>query len=428
LTFSGKKEALNLGLFRRHNEFFIVALSLALQIPLAIFLGHYYDQKSFLDAGYLVSAGLNPYQTHFISVFSSNPSLIGLNPVIGDPPLWPLLLGAIYRLSYNITPNIFLYNFLTKIPVIAANIALAYIIRNILREQGASEKTIKFAWLFLLFNPFLLLTTSAWGQFDNVVALLCVSSLYFLSKKMVKKSAVLLSLSVVLKPISFPLLGLPLFFSPKKDWTKILQYIVISVAIIVSFWILPFYLLGWTLPSSNVQLTSYFVRAGGVTPFNIVEFLQDTVTIPSGLSILGYIWIPALLLGYYFVYRDPPKTFNELNRKAIGLMLIFFLTYSWLSEPYMDLVIVLVLLALPFTKVNFRNFHFLWVITLIFMILSTNFFQLFFLVSPTSITAFLANADLYIRSWRLIAMFVVAVLFQIFGWRLVIEMFKQKKS
>ena len=410
-----------------NNEILILLSSILVQLPLAVFLGHYYDERSFIDTGYLVSAGLNPYQTHLITVFSSTPSLIGFNPIIGDPPLWPLLLGAIYRLSYNITPNIFLYNFAIKIPVIAANIGLAYIARNMLRQQGASEKIIKFAWLFLLFNPFTLLTTTAWGQFDNFIALLCVASLYFLNKKMVIKSAVLLSLSIVLKPISFPLLGLPLLFSPKKDWPKILQYIVISVAIIVILWILPFYIFSWTLPFSSNQVTSYFIRAGGMTPFNLVEILQDTVTLPSGLAFLGYIWIPALLLGYYLVYRDPPKTFNELTQKAIAILLIFFLTYSWLSEPYVNVVIVLALLALPFTKVNFRNFHFIWIIPLIFMILSTNFFQLFFLVYP-SIIASLAHADLYIRSWRLIAMFIVVVVFQVFAWRLVIKLFYKKKS
>ena len=152
--------------------------------------------------GILVSAGLNPYQTHLITIFS--PYFVGVNPITGDPPLWPLLLGLIYRLTYNITPNIFLYNFAIKIPVIAVNIGLAYITKKILQQQGASERKIRFAWLFLLFNPFVLLTSTAWGQFDTLISLLCISSLYLLSKGMVTKSAILLSLSVVLKPISFP--------------------------------------------------------------------------------------------------------------------------------------------------------------------------------------------------------------------------------
>jgi hypothetical protein len=103
----------------------VVVLSVLVQIPFAVFLGHYYDQRSLIDTGFLVSSGLNPYLPHTITVFS-NPHLIGVNPIIGYPPLWPLLLGVIYRLTYNLIPNIFLYNFAIKIPVIAANIALAY--------------------------------------------------------------------------------------------------------------------------------------------------------------------------------------------------------------------------------------------------------------------------------------------------------------
>ena len=412
---------------RFQRESLIVLLSLGLQVPLAVFLGHYYDDRVFIVTGYDVSSGLNPYLPHILNGVFTGPYLSGVFPSIGDPPLWPLLLGVIYKLFYTISSNIFLYNFAIKIPVIATNIGLAYIVKNILRKQGASEKTVKFAWLFLLFNPFILLTTAAWGQFDNLIALLCVASLYFLSKNMVKKSAFQLSLSVVLKLVSLPLLGLPLLFLLKKDWPKILQYITIFVVTIVFLWLLPFRIFGWTAPFSSNQAASYFMRAGGMTPFNLVEFLQDKVTLPSGLGFLGFIWIPALLFGYYLVYRDPPKTFNELTQKAIGLMLIFFLTFSWVSEPYIVVVIALALLGLPFTKVNFRNFHFLWVIPLIFMVLSTNFFQLFFLVYP-SIIASLAQADLYIRSWRLIAMFIIVVIFQGFAWRLVIKMFSQKEK
>ena len=331
-------------------------------------------------------------------------------------------------LTYGIVPNIFLYNFAVKVPVIAANIGLAYAVRNILRRQGASEEKIKFAWLFLLFNPFLLLTSAAWGQFDTLIALLCVVSIYFLSKGMIKTSALLLSLSVVLKPISFPLLGLPLLFSGRKNWKKTIQYSMITVLVILCLWILPFYLLGWVLPSSGVQLTSFFVRAGGMTPFSIVEVLQNTVTLPAGLQFLGYLWIPALLAGYYLVYRDPPKDFNELTQKAIGLMLIFFLTYTWLSEPYVIIVIALVLLALPISKVSFRDFHFLWVIPLVFMIVTTNFAQLFYLVSSPSLVTTALAIENNIREWRLIVRFLVIVVWQVFAWRLVVKILSKRKK
>jgi hypothetical protein len=259
-----------------HSDFTVAFLSILVQLPLAIFLGHYYDQTAFMDTGYLVSSGINPYQSHIITVFS--PRLLGVNPIIGDPPLWPLLLGGIYRLSYNVIPNIFLYNFAIKVPVIASNIGLAYISKNILKQQGASDKKIRFVWLFLLFNPFLLLTTVAWGQFETLIAMLCVASLYLLSKGIAKKSALLLSVSVVLKPISLPLLGLPLLFSPRKNLANALQYILISVAVIVALWILPFNLFGWMTPSSSSLQLHNRIKFQGLMRLDICPFQKNKNT------------------------------------------------------------------------------------------------------------------------------------------------------
>ena len=356
-----------------------------MQIPLAVFLGHYYDERSFMDTGYLVSSGLNPYIPHVITVFS-NPDLMGINPIIGYPPLWPLLLGAIYRVTYNIVPNIFLYNFAIKIPVIISNIALAYVTKTIMQNLNMPQKRIRFAWLFLLFNPFTLLTTTAWGEFDTLIALLCMASLYLLSKGKVIKSSILLSLSIVLKPISLPLIGLPLLFSTPHNRRKNLLYILISSVIVVSLWFLLFNLLGWMVPSSPSQITSYFKMADSMTLFSLTEVIQNTAVLPAGLEFLGYIWIPALLVGYYLVYRNPPKSMPELAEKAVILLLIFFLTRTWLSEPNINLIISLALLTLVSKDLNFRNFGFLWVIPLVFMFFNTSLPQLFFLVSPQVIS------------------------------------------
>src|SRR5208283_1781949 len=95
--------------------------------------------------------------------------------------------------------------------------------------------------------------------------------------------------------------------------------------------------------------------------------------------------------------------------------------------PYVIVAIVLALLALPFTKVNFRNFHFLWVIPLIFMVVTTNFFQLFFLVSPQSVVSLALQVEHNVMNWRLIAQFLIVVVWQVFAWRLVYETLKRKK-
>ena len=403
-----------------HRDLVAVVLSVLVQIPLAVFLGHYYDERSLIDTGYLVSSGLNPYIPHVITVFK-NPDLMGVNPIIGYPPLWPLLLGAIYRLTYNLTPNIFLYNFAIKIPVIASNIALAYVTKNMMQHLNMPPKKVQFAWLILLFNPFTLLTTAAWGQFDTLIALLCVVSLYFLSKGQIVKSSILLSLSIILKPISLPLIGLPLFFSTSQNRRKNLIYILISALILVGLWFLPFNLFGWMVPTSPGQVTAYFKMAGSMTLFNLVEVFQNTAVLPLGLEFLGYLWIPALLIGYYLVYRNPPKSMPELAEKAVLLLLIFFLTRTWLSEPNINLVISLALFALASKKLNFRNFGFLWIIPLVFMFFNFAFPQLFFLVSP-SIISNLTQLDQSILEWRLVGKFVMVIFWQVFAWRLVIKL------
>jgi hypothetical protein len=136
---------------------------------------------------------------------------------------------------------------------------------------------------------------------------------------------------------------------------------------------------------------------------------------------LGYLWIPALLIGYYLVYRNPPKSMPELAEKALLLLLIFFLTRTWLSEPNINLVISLALLALAQKKLNFQNFGFIWIIPLVFMFFNFALPQLFFLVSP-SIISNLAELDRYILEWRLVGKFVVAVFWQVLAWRLVIKL------
>jgi hypothetical protein len=154
--------------------------------------------------------------------------------------------------------------------------------------------------------------------------------------------------------------------------------------------------------------------AGGMTIFNLVEVIQNTAVLPAGLEFLGFLWIPALLIGYYLVYRNPPKSMPELVEKATVLLLIFFLTRTWLSEPNINLIFALALITTVSNDLNFRNFGFLWVIPLFFMFLNTSLPQLFFLVSP-SIISNLANRpiDSHLETRGQIYSCIV---WQVFAW------------
>jgi hypothetical protein len=379
-------------------------------VPLAIFLGHYYDQRIFLDTGYLVSAGLNPYQQHLVTVFS-NSYLNGLNPIIGYPPPWPLLLGLIYQLTYSPTGNLFLYNFATKIPIIAANIALAYATKAVMEKQHMPQKTVRFTWVFMLFNPFTLLTTVAWGQFDTLVALLCVVGVYLLSQAKTAQSALLISLSFMLKPISFPLLALPLLCASKGVLKKAVAAAVM-LAVVLVLWFLPFYLLNWAAPVSSGELSSFFRMAGGMTLFNLVDVFARTSNMPAGLWFLGYLWIPLLAAGFFWVYRRKPRSMVELAECAAVLLLIFFLSRSWLSEQNLNLLFPFLLILVGAGILSLRRFHWMWVVPLAFLVLNASLPQLFFLVYPPVIP--LREAfDVDYGTVRLAARFAITIVWYI---------------
>jgi hypothetical protein len=408
-----------------HREVIFVLLSLLMQVPLAVFLGHYYDERVFMATGYLVGSGLDPYQPHLFAEVFGNAQLEGFIPSIGYPPPWPLLLGAIYRLSFAVVPNLWLYNFAIKIPVIIGNIALAYLVRNLMVKFGGDKRRAEFAWLFLLFNPLTLLTTAAWGAFDTVVAFFCIGSLYLIVVGKTAESAVAMAFAVALKPIALPLFGLPLFFA-KAPRKRNLQYMLVFAFVFFICFFGVFLAMGWTLPLGQDEWDSQFQMAGGLTPFNIMEIINGTQTLPLGLDFLGFLWLPALLIGYYAVYRSRPNSPEALFQTTVSVLLIFFLSRSWLSEPNINLLLPLMFLAtLSNGKLSFRNFHFAWILPLVFLFLNYSFPQLFFLVSPSLVTS-LGALDLQIRGARLVARFLVVILWQVLAWAIVAKAFQLK--
>ena len=82
----------------------------------------------------------------------------------GYPPPWPLVLGLLYLASYAVVADLLLYNLVLKLPVIAANVGLAYLVAAMLKDLGASPSVARRAWVLTLFNPVLLYFGAAWGR------------------------------------------------------------------------------------------------------------------------------------------------------------------------------------------------------------------------------------------------------------------------
>ena len=141
----------------------ILLLSVALQLALALVFGHSFDTRVFMATGYLVGSGENPYAASDLGAVFHHVGFDKLGPA-GYPPPWPLVLGLLYLVSYAVVPNLLLYNLALKLPVIAANVGLAYLVAALLKELGASPAVARRAWVLMLFNPVLLYFGAAWGQ------------------------------------------------------------------------------------------------------------------------------------------------------------------------------------------------------------------------------------------------------------------------
>jgi len=380
-----------------------------------------------MATGYLAGSGLDPYQQfHFVDVFF-HPSLQVPIPRFGYPPFSALILGLAFQLSFRVIPNLILYNFALKVPAIAANICLAYLVRHIIINLKFPKKNAKFAFLFLLFNPFTLLTTSAWGQYDTLATLLCIASLYLLSKGKTGMSTIILALSFSIKPITLPILALPIVLQKQRKWKKILQYLFLLIGAIFLFFIFPFLITGWQPLLTSGEWNAHFRTAGGLTLFGIIEIINSNQYLPQSLEILGFLWIPALLIGYYSIYRNSYDDKIQLFRKATLLIMIFFLTRTWLSEPNINLLLPLMLITLGTEKKTFLNFHFAWTIPIIFMFLNYSIPQLFFIPYP-AITSDLAALDLQIRSTRLVGRLFVAGAWQVCAGILLYRSFFARKQ
>lgn len=115
------------------QDLFILLLSIVVQLSLALLFGHAYDMRIFMATGYLVGTGQNPYVAQDLTAVFQNSSFQGMTSV-GYPPPWPLVLGIIYHSVYALIPNLIVYNITIKIPIIMANIGLAYLVAGILKN------------------------------------------------------------------------------------------------------------------------------------------------------------------------------------------------------------------------------------------------------------------------------------------------------
>jgi hypothetical protein len=403
----------------------LLLLSIAIQLVLALFFGHYYDMRIFMATGYLVGTGQNPYVPQNLTAVFNNSSFQGMTTV-GYPPPWPLMLGLLYRIVYAVFPNLLVYNLAIKIPIIMANIGLAYLVAEILKNLGAEAATIRRAWIFLLLSPFLLYFASAWGQFDSIVALLSLLSLVLLHAGKLKSSTLLLALAISFKPIALPILPVALVYLLGKSLRQAINYSVGFVTGVILFCVVPFIIFGWDSNPILRGWNAHFTVGGGMSYMTFLELLKGSYSLAGQWWLLGLAWIPALCIGI-LALRPGIKGFVDLLKKSTALILVFFLTRTWLSEPNVILILPFVVILTSIGELDGLALAVVCILPLIFTIFNASPPQLLFPGFPEAMASLLKLAEDF-RIVRLVTRIALVIPWLIGGWWIVIILFRRSSA
>jgi len=404
-------------LFPKEDRGYLLA-SILLQLVLGLFFGHVYDQRIFMATGYLVATGQDPYIPQDLTSVFHNPAFQGMTS-IGYPPPWPLILGVIYLLTYALIHNLLVYNLAIKLPIIIANLCLAYLVRNILKDQLGNPDIPRKAWVFLLFNPFLLYFTTAWGQFDSLVALLTLAALVLLNKQHTIISSILLALAISLKPTPVSVLLVVMVYLWGSPWQRLVRYIISFAFSMLVFCVLPFLIFQWDASPIFRGWNAQFSVSGGMSLTTLYELLDNTYLLPGNWWLLGFVWLPAILIGALFMQKGN-QSLLDLLRNSLAMILIFFLTRTWLSEQNLTLILPIVLILVLMGELPKLTLSAVWILPLIFTIFNTSPPQLLFPILPELMARLLQFADLY-RPARLIARMLVVIPWLAAGWWMVVH-------
>ena len=386
---------------------------------MALLFGHSYDTRVFVSAGYLVGTGQTPFVGQDLSAAFRHIGFDALTTV-GYPPPWPLALGLLYRVVHAVTPNLIVYNLAIKLPVIAANVGLAYLVGGVLKNLGADPATARKAWVFLLFNPLLLYCGAAWGQIDALVALGALAALVLLTRERRDGSAGLLALSLAVKPTALPILPVALVYLAGRSFWRAVRYGVVFAVGAAVFGVLPFVVFGWDPTRVVRHLNAHFMMTGTMSWMTVVRLFRDPLLMQGHWWLLGLLWIPALALAAVIALRHGVGGFDDLVKKSTALVLVFFLTRSWLAEPNVILVLPLVLILTSLGELDRRALTAIWVIPLLFTVFNASPLQLLFVAFPDAMEASLAVFARY-ESTTLIVRAALVIAWQVAGWWIVIS-------
>lgn len=318
-----------------HRPGSLLLAGLMVREALSFWTGHPFDTEIWIRNAYFVSHGQNPYSSFLSPVPGLSFAYLQVElPSVGYLPIWSLLVAGLYDL-YSLAPNAsrFVFYFLIKQPTILADVYLGWLIFRSAERWGLSRDAATRLLRYWMFFPYAIIISAIWGQFDSIVAVLFLS--FILSGRRVQR-VLLLGLGMTLK--WFPVIFVPFYAIRERFSRKGLT--IVSLLVPAGVTLLIFTVMGW----DYVGVTSMAVSVshgggGGLTAFNFLQspgIVRILLGAPLLFFLLGYLWIPAIIVsGYVAHHQFPNDTPAEVNQALLLVVAVFYLTRWGVNEQYM---------------------------------------------------------------------------------------------
>ncbi|MHB8566318.1 MAG: hypothetical protein ACYC7D_00375 [Nitrososphaerales archaeon] len=405
----------------------VIIIGIAIRESLAPFTGHPFDFELWLRLGYYVYQGHDPYTYTYPIPGLSMPGS-GVMAWLGYPPTWAFFQAGLYSIYLHSGMNDrFAYYFIVKQPMIIADILSGFLLYKMTSRLAGIESGLN-ALRFWMLCPFIIIISSVWGMFDQIILVILLTSALLISSTV--KSASLEALGFLLKVI--PLIYLPILALSQKTRAKVALYLFVGLSGSIFFSLLPYaFFPRWNVHSMiGVGLAVAGKISNSINYWSVVYSYDQFSTLSAPqiqiLQILAYAWVPAILVGSFYCLKlvrkqssDEALFVQNLLVSMLFITLIFFLTKSEINEQYVIYFLGFGLIDYYTIKSRERRklFHAIWITALAFTIVNNTYLIRF--LDPLS--TYYVYKDLLMTqgllgSIRLDLMAALGIIFSIFSW------------
>ncbi len=294
-----------------------------IQSVLSLWTGQPYDMKVWFQTGVWMNQGINIY---------APPNHLGY------PPLWAFWCALAYDAYGFFGNNIELWRFTVKLPIILAQIALAFFAGKFVEPRFGVRTARKVFWIILGWS-FFIYVGAIWGQINALSAMLTFAAFYAVTSDRGTPGAVLLGLAIALK--TYPIVTLPAFFVfvfKNKGKREAGKFTILAIVVPLLFTLAVFAIFQWDITyflrtifySTPVFESNPLLQNIGAMNFWSFIALQGIDLVP--LWQLRLLWIPLLAACTVFWIRKPKLDEKDFVLSIISFYILFMFSYGWISE------------------------------------------------------------------------------------------------